>query len=151
MINLDFMPSRRLSLYLAKLFLTRTFAVLFMLGAGALRHALGELVSDALVLTGGMAAIVAVTIYFLGLDEASRQAHYVAWLWGGSFGAVAAALAGVPFLLTLPRNDRIPTLVATLFGEANVQNAFFAGIGVIAAPMLIGYAVWWAAFWLRHR
>jgi lipopolysaccharide export system permease protein len=31
MINLDFMPSRRLSLYLAKLFLTRTFAVLFML------------------------------------------------------------------------------------------------------------------------
>ena len=31
MINLDFMPSRKLSLYLAKLFLTRTLAVLFML------------------------------------------------------------------------------------------------------------------------
>lgn len=31
MINLDFMPSRSLALYLVKLFLTRTFAVLFML------------------------------------------------------------------------------------------------------------------------
>ena len=31
MINLDFMPSRNLSLYLARLFLTRTFAVLLML------------------------------------------------------------------------------------------------------------------------
>jgi len=30
-INLDFLPSRKLSLYLAKLFLTRTLAVLFML------------------------------------------------------------------------------------------------------------------------
>ena len=126
-------------------------AILFMLGAGALRHALGELVSDALVFAGAIAAIVAVTVYFLGLDEASRQAHYVAWLWGGSFGAVAAALAGVPFLLTLPRNDRIPTLVASFLGEATIQNAFFAGIGVIAAPMLIGYALWWGAFWLRRR
>lgn len=31
MINLDFIPSRSLALYLARLFLTRTFAVLFML------------------------------------------------------------------------------------------------------------------------
>ena len=31
MINLDFVPSRSLALYLVKLFLTRTFAVLFML------------------------------------------------------------------------------------------------------------------------
>ena len=31
MINLDFVPSRSLAFYLAKLFLTRTFAVLFML------------------------------------------------------------------------------------------------------------------------
>lgn len=31
MINLDFMPSRRLALYLVRLFLTRTFAVLVML------------------------------------------------------------------------------------------------------------------------
>jgi hypothetical protein len=126
-------------------------AVLFMLGAGALRHTLGELVSDALVFAGAIAAIVAVTIYFLGLDEASRQAHYVAWLWGGSFGAVAVALAGAPFLLALPRSDRIPTLVASLFGEASVQNGFFAGMAVIAAPMLIGYALWWTAFWLRRR
>jgi hypothetical protein len=126
-------------------------AVAFVLGAGALRHSVGEVVSDSLVFAGAVAAPVAVTIYFLGLDEASRQAHYVSWLWGGSFGAVVAALVGAGLLLTLPRNDRIPALVSSLFGEATVQNAFFAGIGAIAAPMLVGYALWWTAFWLRRR
>jgi hypothetical protein len=126
-------------------------AIAFMIGAGALRHSFGEVVSDGLVFAGAIAAMIAATIYFLGLDEASRQAHYVSWLWGGSFGAVVAAFVGAGLLLTLPRNDRIPTLVSSLFGEANVQNGFFTGIGVIAAPMLIGYALWWTAFWLRRR
>ena len=126
-------------------------AVAFMLGAGALRHSLGETLSDTLVFVGPVAAMIAVTVYFLGLDEASRQAHYVSWLWGGSFGAVVAGFVGAGLLLTLPRNDRIPVLVSSFFGEANIQNAYFAGIGTIAAPMLIGYALWWTAFWLRRR
>lgn len=126
-------------------------AVAFMLGAGALRHSVGEVVSDSLVFAGAIAALIAVTIYFLGLDETSRQAHYVSWLWGGSFGAIVAAFAGAGFLLTLPRNDRIPVLVSSIFGQATVQNGFFTGITVIAAPMLIGYALWWTAFWLRRR
>jgi hypothetical protein len=43
-----------------------------------------------------------------------------------------------------------PEAFANLFAAMDAQDGFIAGITVGLFPALIGYAIWWAALWLRR-
>jgi hypothetical protein len=78
------------------------------------------------------------------IDELARQAHYSAWLWGGSFGLFAGwVLLGLLPVASAP-------LAAFLQGT---DPAFFTlrGGTVVAAAALIGYGLAWIIFWLQRR
>ena len=99
-----------------------------------------------------VSALALAVLQFNALDEVAKQAHYVAWMWGsmvvmGLFGVIMAVLYALPGPITIP----VEAPLVNLFGDAHPDTAFLAGF--IASPFLvtIGFAVWWAVYWLRRR
>lgn len=78
--------------------------------------------------------------YWALIDEAAKEAHKWAWMWGGSVGAgaflgfLAGSRAGSGSPIDLIRNDQ-----------------FIAGVVACYAVQLIGYGLAWAYWWLRRR
>lgn len=80
------------------------------------------------------------------IDEAAREAHKTAWYWGGSGGM---CVSGVVLILSTaePWRDIIARFVPV--GGAPVDY-MAAGAALLLVPMLIGYTLFWAWWWLAR-
>lgn len=96
-----------------------------------------------------IASLVLSLLQFRALDEAAKQAHYIAWYWGSLIALALVMLAGVAIATGGLPFELIETLAARALGESNPRNLFL--FGVMAGPgiMLLAFAVWWSAHWLR--
>ena len=87
--------------------------------------------------------------WFLSLDEVARQAHYVSWFWGGSCGfAVAVALFVGAVLAPAGWLEQV---LLPWWGGSPARAGFFTGALVATVLPVLGYVLWWMAFWLRRR
>jgi hypothetical protein len=96
------------------------------------------LVFAAIILAGFVASVV----YWRNIDEAAREAHKFAWLWGGS----SAMLLGLP----LPFLIGDVRLIA-LMGQLSPAEWVATGVVALITAQLIGYGLAWAGWWLRQR
>jgi hypothetical protein len=76
-------------------------------------------------------------LYWRGLDEPSREAHKVAWFWGGSvgIGVLGALMVGMTFFPSLDE----PT-----------QSLAFGFMFTVVAQA-VGYIIVWLGWWARRR
>lgn len=132
--------------------------VLVLLGAGligGLVGALQGLISDqggpwgvaattALMAVALAAGFAACLWWWRGIDEAAREAHKWAWWWGGSGGMAVGAL-----LLLALAADEDASFVAAM--DLSASGLLLGGMWIILLFQLVGYAVAWAAWWLKHR
>lgn len=88
------------------------------------------------------AAFVVNVIYWRNIDEAAREAHKFAWLWGG----VSGLLVALP-LAALINSER---LVAVM-GERSPAEWVMFGVTAALVAQVIGYGLVWAGWWLRQR
>ena len=132
--------------------------VLMVLGltvVGAVAGAAGSMLGDrpgplGLALTFAfMAVSMAVAFaaciwWWRGIDEAAREAHKWAWWWGGSGGMAMGAI--LLLTLTLRRDGPSPESLGSSAAEL-----VSGGMIAILLFQLAGYAIAWAAWWLKHR
>jgi hypothetical protein len=91
---------------------------------------------------GGIACIP----YWRRLDEAAREAHKAAWLWG-SMGVLYLALGGAAFIFALQPALALPEK----FGGASPATWLAVGLTVACYAQMIGYLIAWAIWWMRKR
>ena len=98
----------------------------------------------------GLAAIALSFVWFNALDEVAQRAHYEAWYWGGSLGLMSLpALALLSAALGDRREALVESALMAVWGDADLTAAVTSGVLVAMLPALLGYTLWWAAFWLR--
>ena len=85
-------------------------------------------------------------------DEVRMRAHLDAWFWGGSIGLCLIVFVTYAAIL-LGADGMIDSALSQLASGVDHPLVLTFGLGVAAAvaPILLGYAVWWAAWWLRRR
>lgn len=90
-------------------------------------------------------------LQFNALDEVAKQAHYVAWYWGGLIALGAVAVLTMALSLSPPLFAAIEQLMLRWFGNAEARTSFM--LGLMTAPVLLalGFAAWWGVYWLRRR
>lgn len=132
--------------------------VLVLLGVGlvgGLAGGLQSLISDhagpygvaatiALIVVAMSVALAACIWWWRGIDEAAREAHKWAWWWGGSGGMAVGALV----LLSLSADADASSAAAV---DLSAGELLLGGMWIILMFQLAGYAVAWAAWWLKHR
>jgi hypothetical protein len=94
-------------------------------------------------LGAALLGIVFGCFWVASLDEAAQQAHYIAWFWGGSAGLVLSMLVFVAAAVA-------PQVFEPVLSVLGAGETFVAGIVVGIVPPVVGYAIWWAALWLRR-
>jgi hypothetical protein len=72
--------------------------------------------------------------YWRRLDEMARQAHLVAWFWGGSLGGGFALLC---------------SLALVVRGE--IDRSLMRGAALTLAAQVVGSVIVWACWWARRR
>ncbi len=79
-------------------------------------------------------------------DEAVREAHKFSWFWGGSAGMIVVGAVAIP-LMGVARGS------IEGFGLTPAEaGLFLSGVGFTLAPMLLGYLLCWAGWWIiRNR
>jgi hypothetical protein len=94
-----------------------------------------------------MAATAAASVYcWRALDEVAREAHKTAWMWGGSFGMLAA------FLALIAAKQHWPHLLEVGFGGArNPADLVEFGVMSVVLAQLAGYLIVWAGWWISRR
>ena len=136
-----------------------TAYVLVLVGAGLVGGLAGGLhsLTEGLPAPYGVVANLAVTIvamaiglaaciwWWRGIDEAAREAHKWAWWWGGSGGM---AVVGMLLLILTLNEDDGPSSAELGLTPADL---IAGGMGMILMFQVAGYAVAWAAWWLKHR
>lgn len=80
--------------------------------------------------------------YWRNIDEAAREAHKFAWMWGGS--TAMALVLPIPFLIGDAR------LVSLMGQHAPAEWVAIGVVGLITVQ-LVGYGLAWAGWWLRQR
>lgn len=110
----------------------------------------------ALVAASLVWALAFVGIYWGRLDEASREAQRSAMLWGGTFGILAAFIAGTLIAFTPDGAGWIAHLSARLGERAggrlpDTSFAFVAGMVFCAVSSVLGFMVAWMWWWARRR
>jgi len=101
------------------------------------------------MIIGMMVALLVVTLVWMRtIDEAAREAHQVAWFWGGLTGL---AMGGVAVILaTLPQAAAFEP--QAFFAVRDDPAAYMAlGAGLLALIMAVGHLVAWAWWWLSRR
>jgi hypothetical protein len=95
-------------------------------------------------------AMVTSVLWMREIDELARQAHYVAWFWGGSTGLAVLLflMLAAPALAAYFDFTIIERVMAPFAGEG---GAFFAGIMTSIVVLTLCYGAWWIFFWLRKR
>lgn len=134
------------------------FVVAFLSGVGfgiftALGHSWSALPAPVVLLiavAAVTAAMICTVMWMRDIDELARQAHYIAWFWGGSF-AVCVLLALVIAAPALPGLIDFAALEREFAPFAGEGGGFMAGVTVSLLALTIGYGVWWFVFWLRKR
>jgi len=119
--------------------------LVFGIGA-SLVDAFGPEVSP-LAFGGGILTLGVITLWlsyrwWVGVDEAVREAHKFSWFWGGSAGlviviAIAVALAQIA-----------GGSVGQLGLSPTEAGLIATGISITVGLMLIGYGLCWAGWWL---
>lgn len=104
----------------------------------AMRPVLIGAITIVLAVLGSIASVA----YWRNIDEAAREAHKFAWMWGGSTAMILALPS--PFLI----GDA--SLIA-LMGQRSPTEWVAVGIVVLIIAQLIGYGLAWAGWWLRQR
>ena len=101
------------------------------------------------LVVGMMVTVLVVALVWMRtIDEAAREAHKVAWFWGGltglAFGGAAVILATLPHAAAFQP--------AAWFGVRDDPAAYMAlGAGLLAGLMVAGHLVAWAWWWLTRR
>lgn len=90
-------------------------------------------------------------LQFNALDEVAKQAHYVAWYWGGLIGLSAMALLAIAIAIAPRTFGLIEALMLQWADEADSQTSFLFGLMVTPSLLLLGFAGWWSVYWLRRR
>lgn len=90
-------------------------------------------------------------LQFNTLDEVAKQAHYLAWYWGGLIGlsvmcALTLAIAVAPEVFAF-----IEGLMRQHAGGSDAETAFLLGLAATPTFMMLGFAGWWTVYWLRRR
>ena len=127
-----------------------------LVGAGLAGAALGVLIALAdklnlaapapvlaLAAAAAMAALAWVSVvYWRHLDEAAREAHKFAWLWGGTGG-----------LLLLPPAAALLSSSALVagFGAQSPLAWVFGGVIAVLTMQILGYGAVWAGWWLIRQ
>lgn len=93
-------------------------------------------------------ALVVTLVWMRTIDEAAREAHKVAWFWGGLTGL---ALGGAAMMLAaLPQASAFRA--QAFFDVRDDPAAYMAlGAGLLILLMATGYVVAWAWWWLSRR
>jgi len=146
-------PGRRPSVPAPARFAISALVVLIValaagVGAGHLADQDGPvaMAGAAILFTAILAASIGTGLWWwVKLDEAAREAHKWAFWWGGSAGMALGAV----LLLTLTAWSET-VLTSGWIGETPT-DAFKAGVVAILLFQVIGYAIAWAAWWLRRR
>jgi hypothetical protein len=81
-------------------------------------------------------------------DEAVKEAHKVAWFWGGLIGVSAVVLPLV--LSVLPTHGQSYETFKAIFNVHPGIGEFLAGIITTLVAMFVGYAIAWALWWRKH-
>jgi hypothetical protein len=91
---------------------------------------------------GGIACIP----YWRRLDEAAREAHKAAWLWG-SMGVLYVALGAAAFIFALQPDLALPEK----FGGTSPATWLAVGLTVACYAQMTGYLIAWTIWWLSKR
>lgn len=87
---------------------------------------------------------------FTTLDEVAKQAHYVAWFWGGMIALIVVA-AIIAASTAMPLSPPLNAFLQDAFGRADAETGFLFGLAAGPVLLTLGYFFWWTAFWLRRR
>ena len=98
----------------------------------------------------GVVAVLSV-VQFNALDEVAKQAHYVAWYWGGLIGLAGMALLTIAIGVAPGAFSLIESAMMQSFGKADAQTNFLLGLIVTPTLMMLAFAGWWGVYWLRRR
>ena len=106
----------------------------------------GAIAATAGLIAAAMAAAIGGSVWWWArLDEAAREAHKWAWLWGGSAGM---AVGAVPMLTFMMHGDTAE--IPFWLGDTPAE-AFGSGMVAILLFQTAGYGIAWAFWWLRRR
>lgn len=94
---------------------------------------------------------VLAVLQFNALDEMAKQAHYLAWYWGGLIGLSVMAAFALANAATPRTFAFIESLMLQHAGKADTETAFLLGLAATPTLMMLGFFGWWAVYWLRRR
>lgn len=115
--------------------------------AGWIGSEMGEMIFTAIFAATIMAGSLWVGAEWMRvIDEAAREAHKAAWYWGGTAGM---CVSGVGLILSSAGPWR--EVIAREIGSSGSPIDYLsAGAALMIVPMLIGYTVVWAWWWLAR-
>jgi len=94
---------------------------------------------------------VLAVLQFNTLDEVAKQAHYVAWYWGGLIGLAGMVLLTIAIDVAPETFSLIQNVMMQWFGKADAQTNFLLGLIVTPTLMMLAFFSWWGVYWLRRR
>jgi hypothetical protein len=94
------------------------------------------------LIAGGLISIP----YWRRIDEAAREAHKAAWLWGGGVVSIFA-IGGAALLYAL----QPPLSLPAFLGVSTPATWVALSLSAFIHLQILGYAVVWALWWLRRR
>lgn len=104
-----------------------------------------------LAITVALAAVAFSLMQFFVLDEAAKQAHYIAWYWGGLVGLVALMAVGLAFATDVAPFEMVVNATTAMMGAADERELFLFGLLAGPSAMFLGFIVWWSAHWVVLR
>jgi len=102
-------------------------------------------------LAGCVWGLVFSILWWRALDEIRREAHKVAWIWGGSSGLVLAVAVIVSIEYFRPLGDLIQHAALAIPGWRPGPAGFFYGVVFTAFVQFAGYGLVWAGWWAATR
>ncbi len=105
-----------------------------------------------------VALLIAVTawgLWFAGMawrrtDEAAREAHKFAAFWGMPFALLTLILA-LPAVAIIGFHVRLHPGAQLFTAPREHWGLIMAGVILAALVQVVGYALAWAGWWLKHR
>lgn len=115
------------------------------LAAGVGSALSGPVVAGALATAACAAGMGVAAWKWRRLDEAAREAHKSAWFWGASW---SLCLVGGAWIWLIRGGRHLD--LAGLVGQSPAELVAL-GIAFCIGLQLIGYALFWAGWWLSKR
>jgi hypothetical protein len=90
-------------------------------------------------------------LQFNTLDEVAKQAHYIAWYWGGLIALIAIGVIGVGLSVDAIPYAPVKTWLTGWARDPTEETSFLLGLMTGPTLLMLGFAGWWAVYWLRRR